>query len=216
MRRRRDESSAAPGAGLVRLNVGGTIYTTTLDTLRAVPDSLFGRMFDPDLSLSMVPTDEDGNIFFDRDPEVFRWVLDFLRRRGRSVGMPRRELIPLLRDEADYFGLVGLVEACEADQAPEPIVAMLHEGFSGLDEGFAGVITALGTLAERISDDPAKSVTKVLSGIEQSLDNMPDCSPINYTDELEQISADIDQLTRRIYDPENRHGPSLVSAIANR
>ena len=45
---------------------------------------------------------------------------------------------------------------------------------------------------------------------------MPDCSPINYTDELEQISADIDQLTRRIYDPENRHGPSLVSAIANR
>ena len=99
-----------------------------LDTLRAVPDSLFGRMFDPDISLGMVPTDEDGNIFFDRDPEVLRWVLDFLRRRGRSVGMPRQELRPLLRDEADYFGLVGLVEACDADQAPEPIVAMLDKG----------------------------------------------------------------------------------------
>ena len=131
-KRRRDESSAAPDAGVVRLNVGGTIYTTTLDTLRAVPDSLFGRMFDPDISLGMVPTDEDGNIFFDRDPEVFRWVLDFLRRRGRSVGMPRRELRPLLRDEADYFGLVGLVEACDADQAPEPIVTILHEGFAGV------------------------------------------------------------------------------------
>ena len=72
-KRRRDQSSAAPDAGVVRLNVGGTIYTTTLDTLRSVPDSLFGRMFDPDISLGMVPTDEDGNTFFDRDPEVFRF-----------------------------------------------------------------------------------------------------------------------------------------------
>ena len=53
----------------------------------AVPDSLFGRMFDPEISLGMVPTDEDGNIFFDRDPEVFRWILDFLRRQvGEGLG----------------------------------------------------------------------------------------------------------------------------------
>ena len=143
-------------------------------------------------------------------------VLAFLRRRGRSVGMPRRELIPLLRDEADYFGLVGLVEACEADQAPEPIVAMLHEGFAGLDEGFAGVITALGTLAERISVDPTKSVTSVLCGIEASLDNLPDCSPIDYSDDLREISADIQHLTRRIYDPDDRFGSDdLASVIAN-
>ena len=206
-KRRRDQSSAAPDAGVVRLNVGGTIYTTTLDTLRSVPDSLFGRMFDPDISLGMVPTDEDGNIFFDRDPEVFRWVLDFLRRRGRSVGMPRQELRPLLRDEADYFGLVGLVEACDADQAPEPIVTILSEGF-------AGVITTLGTLKNRIGTDPTKSVTSVLSGIEASLDGMPDCTPIDYSEDLNQTSEDIQKLTRRIYNPDSND--DLISAIANR
>lgn len=138
-KRPRDESSAAPGASVVRLNVGGTIYTTTLDTLRAVPDSLFGRMFDPDLSLGMVPTDDDGNIFFDRDPEVFRWVLDFLRRRGRCVGLPRPELIPLLRDEADYFGLVKLVESLEDNgkridyQALTTLLSTTEKNLSGCD-----------------------------------------------------------------------------------
>ena len=200
-KRRRDESSAAPGAGVVRLNVGGTIYTTTLDTLRAVPDSLFGRMFDPDISLGMVPTDEDGNIFFDRDPEVFRWVLDFLRRRGRSVGMPRRELRPLLRDEADYFGLVKLVKACDKAMHPEDDLSVQR---------------VLMHLSKRISDDPKKSITKVLSGIEGSLDSQPDPSPIDYTAELNQISADIQQLTRRIYDPDDRFGSDdLASVIAN-
>ena len=215
-KRRRDQSSAAPDAGVVRLNVGGTIYTTTLDTLRSVPDSLFGRMFDPDISLGMVPTDEDGNIFFDRDPEVFRWVLDFLRRRGRCVGLPRPELIPLLRDEADYFGLVGLVEACDADQVREtkaaatakvaaarPIVTML-------DQGFAGLVTTMGKkmdqLMTRISDDSTKSVTEVLHGIEQSLD-----APINYKDELEQISAHLEHIGNHIYDPHGRD--DLYSAI---
>ena len=205
-KRRRDQSSAAPDAGVVRLNVGGTIYTTTLDTLRSVPDSLFGRMFDPDISLGMVPTDEDGNIFFDRDPEVFRWVLDFLRRRGRSVGMPRQELRPLLRDEADYFGLVGLVEACDADQAPEPIVTILSEGF-------AGVITTLGT--SKPDRDRSYEVRHVgLVGIEASLDGMPDCTPIDYSEDLNQTSEDIQKLTRRIYNPDSND--DLISAIANR
>ena len=156
-KRPRDESSAASGASVVRLNVGGTIYTTTLDTLRAVPDSLFGRMFDPDLSLGMVPTDEDGNIFFDRDPEVFRWVLDFLRRRGRCVGLPRPELIPMLRDEADYFGLVGLVKACDADQqraqsSGPPTLADLHARRAALieikEDGFMVGLKAVGYTCE--------------------------------------------------------------------
>ena len=197
-KRRRDESSAAPGAGVVRLNVGGTIYTTTLDTLRAVPDSLFGRMFDPDISLGMVPTDEDGNIFFDRDPEVFRWVLDFLRRRGRSVGMPRRELRPLLRDEADYFGLVKLVKACDKAMHPEDDLSIQR---------------VLMHLAKRISDDPKTSVMKALSELSSSIDGL-DCSSIDHSEELGQISADIQQLTRRIYDPHS--SDDLVSAIANR
>jgi len=54
----------------VRLNVGGTFFTTSLDTLCAVPDSLLGRMFDPDSAFGNLPTDETGTVFLDRDPEV--------------------------------------------------------------------------------------------------------------------------------------------------
>ena len=113
-KRKRGETTAAPGRGIVALNVGGTLFTTTKDTLAAVPDSLLGRMFDDDSNFGSIPSDENGAVFFDRDPEIFRWILDFLRRRGRSVGMPRSELVPFLRDEADYFGLVNLVAACDA------------------------------------------------------------------------------------------------------
>ena len=40
-------------------------------------------MFDADSQFGSVLTNDAGQVFLDRDPEVFRWILDFLRRRGR-------------------------------------------------------------------------------------------------------------------------------------
>ena len=69
-------------------------------------------------------------------------------------------------------------------------------------------------IRDRIGTDPTKSVTSVLSGIEASLDGMPDCTPIDYSEDLNQTSEDIQKLTRRIYNPDSND--DLISAIANR
>jgi hypothetical protein len=85
--------------------VGGTPMTTLRSTLRAVPDSVLNRMFDP-ANEDHLLFDETGAVFLDRDPEVFRLILDALRRGGRMVDTPEdRCLAKRLQDEADYFGL---------------------------------------------------------------------------------------------------------------
>lgn len=61
-------STAAKCAqGLVKLNVGGVKYTTSLTTLVAVPDAYFGCLFSGDWALTK---SEDGEMFVDRDGEV--------------------------------------------------------------------------------------------------------------------------------------------------
>uniref|UniRef100_A0A803SN93 Potassium channel tetramerisation-type BTB domain-containing protein n=1 Tax=Anolis carolinensis TaxID=28377 RepID=A0A803SN93_ANOCA len=73
----------APVCGLVTLNVGGKLYSTTLETLTRFPDSMLGAMFrGPQPAL----TDSRGNYFIDRDGKAFRHVLNFLRFGSPSCG----------------------------------------------------------------------------------------------------------------------------------
>ena len=63
---------------VITLNVGGTRYTTTLSTLTKYPDSMLGAMFSGRHNL---PQQEDGSYFIDRDGEVFKYILMYLRDR---------------------------------------------------------------------------------------------------------------------------------------
>lgn len=54
----------------VKLNVGGKIYKTTLDTLRKDPDSMLCAMFSERHELKQ--DKEDGAYFIDRDGKLFR------------------------------------------------------------------------------------------------------------------------------------------------
>lgn len=58
--------------GLVKLNVGGVSYTTSLTTLTAVPDSFFASLFSGDWQSTKTA---DGDVFVDRDGEVRRGCL---------------------------------------------------------------------------------------------------------------------------------------------
>lgn len=99
-----------PASTIMRLNVGGKSFTTSLATLRSVPDSLLGRMFEEDSRFGTPLKDESGAVFLDRDPDVFKWLLDCLRRGGRFVATPGPLMLTLLKDELDYFGLHGLLK----------------------------------------------------------------------------------------------------------
>ncbi|KAK6636627.1 hypothetical protein RUM43_010289 [Polyplax serrata] len=93
---------------VVELNVGGVFYTTSLTTLRKVPNSLLAGMFsgrtDPP------PKDVKGKYFLDRDGVLFRYVLDYLRNQTLVLPESFRERGRLVQ-EATYFGLPQMTEA---------------------------------------------------------------------------------------------------------
>ena len=68
-----------------------------------------GHMFEEDSRFGDPVVDESGAVFFDRDPDVFKWILDGLRRGGHMVGVVNPALLPLLRNEADLFSLHTMV-----------------------------------------------------------------------------------------------------------
>jgi len=59
-------------ANTIKLNVGGRIYKTTLDTLRKDPDSMLCVMFSGRFELKA--DEDDGAYFIDRDGVLFRYV----------------------------------------------------------------------------------------------------------------------------------------------
>lgn len=60
----------------VKLNVGGTVFETTLTTMRSPRSIYFYRLFSGDWRANL---DKHGAIFIDRNPLVFDRILDLLR-----------------------------------------------------------------------------------------------------------------------------------------
>ena len=104
----------------VRLNVGGTRYTTLLDTLTRVPGSMLAAMFDgldsddADSARFALPQDDTGAFIIDRDGPSFRHVLNFLRHEGAGpCPLPRSaEDRSVLALEAQYYMLDELLDQC--------------------------------------------------------------------------------------------------------
>ncbi|KAL4220631.1 BTB/POZ domain-containing protein kctd15 [Mactra antiquata] len=94
---------------IVKLNVGGTFYTSTKATLTKVHGSLLWRIITGDVASIR---DEKGSFFIDRDGPVFRHILNYLRSDRLTVPYGFREL-DLLKVEADYYGLPAVVTEIE-------------------------------------------------------------------------------------------------------
>ncbi|XP_071799022.1 BTB/POZ domain-containing protein KCTD21-like [Asterias amurensis] len=95
---------------LVTLNVGGSLYTTTVSTLTCYPVSMLGRMFGGDL-----PThrDNNGHYIIDGDGPIFRHVLNFLRRASLCLPHDFKEW-DLLSAEAEFFQIKELIDEVES------------------------------------------------------------------------------------------------------
>lgn len=85
----------------IGLNVGGKIYQTSCATLTRYSNSLFCSMLE---GSAPPPKDDQGNFLIDRDGEMFRHVLNFLRY-GRMVLPEEFSDFHLLEREADFFEL---------------------------------------------------------------------------------------------------------------
>ena len=88
---------------LVKLNVGGTVYWTTTDTLSARGDNMLTVMLKHPNPAQMI-----GDAYFiDRDPVVFRWLMLYFR--GSNI-LPLRNSTDLwlLMEEAEFFSVDDL------------------------------------------------------------------------------------------------------------
>ncbi|XP_046419641.1 BTB/POZ domain-containing protein KCTD3 isoform X2 [Neodiprion fabricii] len=89
---------------IVHLNVGGTRFSTSRQTLSWVPDSFFTALLSGRISSLR---DETGALFIDRDPKIFSVILSYLRTR--DIDLKNADL-RALRHEAEYYGIAPLVK----------------------------------------------------------------------------------------------------------
>ncbi|XP_019849833.1 PREDICTED: SH3KBP1-binding protein 1 isoform X2 [Amphimedon queenslandica] len=80
------------------------MFSTSRQTLTWIPDSFFSSLIS-----GRIPSvkDETGAIFIDRDPSLFRIVLNFLRTRDVDL---KNVNVSSLRHEAEFYGVHPLVK----------------------------------------------------------------------------------------------------------
>ncbi|XP_028930038.1 potassium voltage-gated channel subfamily D member 2 isoform X2 [Ornithorhynchus anatinus] len=84
---------------LIVLNVSGTQFQTWQDTLERYPDTLLGSS-----ERDFFYHPESQQYFFDRDPDIFRHILNFYRTG--KLHYPRQECISAYDEELAFFGLI--------------------------------------------------------------------------------------------------------------
>lgn len=95
----------AQGDEIVRLNVGGQLFTTLRSTLCSVPGSMLEAMFSGRFGIPAM-RDDSGAYFLDRDPIYFEFILSYLRDpRNRPSAKSNQSRLGILR-EFEYFGLL--------------------------------------------------------------------------------------------------------------
>ena len=92
----------------IKLNVGGSLYYTTIGTLTK-HDTMLRAMFSGRME---VLTDAEGWIMIDRCGKHFGTILNFLRDGNVCLPETRRELGEL-QAEAKYFCIDELADACD-------------------------------------------------------------------------------------------------------
>jgi len=95
----------------VHIDVGGCIYTSSLETLTKFSDSLLSKMFNGTIPIVLDTLKQ--HYFIDRDGKAFRYVLNFMRTGRLSLPVNFDDFETLL-EEARYYQLTEMVNQIEA------------------------------------------------------------------------------------------------------
>ena len=104
----------------IKLDVGGTIFSTSLATLQRDPNTLLAAMFSGRHELEL--DEEDNSYFIDRDGTFFRFILNFLRDGYIEQGIlphDQNVLREILR-EAKHYQVAELVSFLEEQLQRSP------------------------------------------------------------------------------------------------
>ena len=99
-----EQQPAAPASKIINLNVGGTVFATSRETLEAAGDSFFSSLIGENFKAER---DHNNNLFIDRDPKLFRDVLNFLRSQCTHLALDKcnRAKLQTLQAEAEFFAV---------------------------------------------------------------------------------------------------------------
>jgi len=104
----------------IRLNVGGTYFCTTTDTLSKYPDTFLHKLCHSENNMSS-DKDETGAFLIDREPSYFAPILNFMRH-GKLVYDKNVSEEGIL-EEAEFYNIEELVSTIktkiqERDEVP--------------------------------------------------------------------------------------------------
>lgn len=123
----------------VHIDVGGTIYTSTLEILTRYPESRLGKMFNG--SVPIILDSLKQHYFIDRDGKMFRHILNFLRTS--KLLLPRQFTeFDLLYEEANFYDIQPLIKL---------LVSRRHRHHSGSGGCECVAVSVSPDLGERIS-----------------------------------------------------------------
>jgi len=138
----------------VKLNVGGTTFTTTKSTLSKDPKSFFHRLINQTIESHR---DGDGAYLIDRDPSYFTPVLNYLRH-GKLVLDKHVEEEGVL-EEAEFYSVTGLID-------------LLKDRIRKRDEESRRRRAADARLVNAVTARPAKTVYRVIQCQDSELTNL--------------------------------------------
>lgn len=108
----------------IRLNVGGTYFTTTRSTLCRDTKSFLYRLCQEDPSLDS-DRDETGAYLIDRDPQYFGPVLNYLRHGKLVMNKDLSEEGVL--EEAEFYNINELIKLCKNKVEQKKLVDKTNE-----------------------------------------------------------------------------------------
>lgn len=94
---------------IIELNVGGSFYTTSVQTLFSSPNCFFSTSYNFETKTFNLPLDANGRCFIDRDGKIFQYILEFLR--NKTVVLPDRfDEKRRLKSEAEFYKLPLMIK----------------------------------------------------------------------------------------------------------
>ncbi|XP_020624692.1 BTB/POZ domain-containing protein KCTD21-like [Orbicella faveolata] len=113
-----------PLSKMLKLNVGGQLFLTSLETLKKDPGSMLHAMFSGRFDTK---PSEDGSYFIDRDGTYFRYILNYFRT-GRLI-VPKDEIIRKeLLAEAEFYQVEGIIKALTARPFQDSVILSSDQG----------------------------------------------------------------------------------------